>query len=108
MLRVIEINIPNEDEHTMNPAHSGYYFASSHGIAASGRHSLWDLGFFLAHHVLATVVTALGANGVINMPCAAVRALSDGRSHSHVVGAALSGTSLRLSSFRMCHFLVVI
>ena len=66
-----------------------------------------DLGFLLAHHVLAAVVTALGANGVINMPCSAVRALSDGRGHSHVVGAALSGTSLRLSSFRMCHFLVV-
>ena len=107
MLRVIEINIPNEDEHTEAPAHSGYSFASSHGVVANWRHSHWDLGF-LAHHVLATVVTALGANGVINMPCSAVRALSDGRSHSHVVGAALSGTSLRLSSFRMCHFLVVI
>jgi hypothetical protein len=67
-----------------------------------------DLGFLLAHHVLAAVVTALGANGVINMPCTTVRALSDGRGHSHIVGAALSGTSLRLSSFRMCHFLVII
>ena len=67
-----------------------------------------DLSFLLAHHVLATVVAALGAYGVINMPCTTVRALSDGRSHSHVVGAALSGTSLGLSSFRMCHFLVVI
>ena len=67
-----------------------------------------DLGFLLAHHILATVVTALGAYGVINMPCAAVRALCDGRSHSHVVGAALCGTSLGLSSFRMCHFLVVL
>jgi hypothetical protein len=66
-----------------------------------------DLGFLLAHHVLAAVVTALGAYGVINMPCSTVRALSDGRGHSHIVGAALSGTSLRLSSFRMCHFLVV-
>ena len=67
-----------------------------------------DLGFLLVHHVLPTVLAALGAYGVINMPCATVRALSDGRSHSHIVGAALSGTSLRLSSFRMCHFLVVI
>ena len=67
-----------------------------------------DLGLFLAHHVLATVVTALRAYGVINVPCTTVRALSDGGSHSHVVGAALSGTSLRLSSFSMCHFLVVI
>ena len=104
----IEINIPNEDEHMMNPAHSGYYDASSHGIAARSGINTWDLGLLFAHHVLAAVVTALRANGVINMPCAAVRALSDGRSHSHVVGAALSGTSLRLSSFRMCHFLVVI
>ena len=64
-----------------------------------------DLGFLLVHHVLATVVTALGAYGVINVPCTTVGALSDGRSHSHIVGAALSGTSLRLSSFRMCHFL---
>ena len=80
----------------------------SHDVACRLPQHARDLGFLLAHHILATVVTALGAYGVINMPCAAVRALSDGRSHSHVVGAALSGTSLRLSSFRMCHFLVVI
>ena len=90
-------------------AHSGYLvrlkpLEPSRQTLAAG----CDLGFLLAHHILAAVVTALGANGVINMPCTTVRALSDGRSHSHIVGAALSGTSLRLSSFRMCHFLVVI
>ena len=89
-------------------AHSGYLvwlkpLEPSRQMLAAG----CDLGFLLAHHVLAAVVTALGAYSVINMPCSTVRALSDGRSHSHIVGAALCGTSLRLSSFRMCHFLVL-
>jgi hypothetical protein len=92
-----------------NSAHSGYHVCFNRYIgAANGAELHADLGFLIAHHILATVVTALGAYGVINMPCTTVGALSDGRSHSHIVGAALSGTSLRLSSFRMCHFLVVI
>ena len=93
----------------LDSAHSGYHVCFDRvvpSLAWPRPHD--DLGFFPVHHVLATVVTALGAYGVINMPCAAVGALSDGRSHSHVVGAALSGTGLGLSSFRMCHFLVVI
>jgi hypothetical protein len=93
-------------------AHSGYHVQLESHVAAATitDDAQWtrDLGFLLVHHVLATVVTALGAYGVINVPCTTVGALSDGRGHSHVVGAALSGTSLRLSSFRMCHFLVVI
>ena len=63
---------------------------------------------FLAHHVLATVVPALGAYGVINMPCTTVGALSDGGSYSHVMSATLGCASLRLSTFRMCHFYLII
>ena len=66
-------------------------------------HAMSD-GGFLAQHVLAAVVTALGANSVINMPCTAVGALSDGGNLCHVVRATLGGTGLRLSTFRMCHF----
>ena len=58
----------------------------------------------LSHDVLAAIVTTFGANGVIHMPCSAVRALSDGGCYSHVVRATLGGTSLGLSTFRMCHF----
>ena len=57
----------------------------------------------LANHVLAAIVATLGANRVINMPCAAVAALRDGGSNSHVVGATLGRTGLGLSTFRMCH-----
>ena len=91
-----------------NSAHSGYHVRFNRYMRCRSAVLHADLGFLIAHHILATVVTALGAYGVINMPCTTVGALSDGRSHSHIVGAALSGTSLRLSSFRMCHFLVVI
>ena len=89
----------------LNPAHSGYIILLESHVALVQRTR--DLGFLLAHHIFTTVVSALGTYSVINMPCATVGALCDGWSHSHVMGAALSGTSLRLSSFRMCHFLVI-
>ena len=61
----------------------------------------------IVKHLLATVVTALGAYGVINMPCAAVAATGDSWCNSHVVSSSLGCAGLRLSTFRMCHFFVI-
>ena len=56
---------------------------------------------------LATIVAASGAYSVVDVECTAVAALSERRSYSSIMGATLEGTSLRLSSFRMCHCCIV-
>ena len=51
-------------------------------------------GSLIVKHLLATVVTALGAYSVIHMPCAAVAATGDSGSHSHVVSSSRGCASL--------------
>ena len=45
-------------------------------------------------HLLAAIVSTLGAYSVINMPCAAVAAACDGWSNSLVVSSSLGCASL--------------
>ena len=54
--------------------------------------------------LLATIVATFATHGVVDVPCAAVGADSDGRSYSFVVCATLCGAGLGLFSFRMCHW----
>ena len=93
-----KVNIPNEIEQNLrfSPFRISRCALKSlcEPTAIAGVVTVADLGFLLVHHVPATVVTALGTYGVINMPCATVAALSDGRSHGHIMGAALCGTGL--------------
>ncbi len=57
----------------------------------------------LFDHQTATVVSAFAADGVIDVPCATVGAMSDCRHLSLVVSTALRSACLRLFAFRMCH-----
>ena len=52
----------------------------------------------------AAVVAAFAANGVVDVPVAAVGAKSQCGFYSLVVGATLCGAGFGLSAFRMCHF----
>lgn len=56
---------------------------------------------------LTTIVATRWANSVVKVESTAVAALSERRSYSSIMGATLEGTSLRLSSFRMCHCCIV-
>jgi hypothetical protein len=70
-----EIQYPKWMNKVKDSAHSGYLVLVDHmslPVTAMIGQQSWDLGLFLAHHILATVVTALRAYGVINMPCATV------------------------------------
>ena len=53
---------------------------------------------------LATIVSASGAYGVVDVVGTAVGAYGERGCYGLVMGTTFSGTSLRLSSFRMCHF----
>jgi len=55
---------------------------------------------------LATVVTTCGTYCVVNIVSTAVRANCQCWSHCLIVCSSFKCTSLRLSSFRMCHFLI--
>ena len=61
--------------------------------------------FFFYDGQFPAIVSASGANGVIDMPCAAVGAYSQCGGYSLIVGSAFEGSRFGLSSFRMCHFL---
>ena len=52
---------------------------------------------------LATIVATRGAYSVVDVISTTVRAYCQCGSYSLVMGTTLSGTSVRLSSFRMCH-----
>ena len=58
------------------------------------------------HGQLAAVVAARGAYGVIDVVGATVGAYGERGSYCLVMRSALERTSLRLSSFRMCHVLI--
>ena len=68
--------------------------------------TLLSLG--LLDHEFATIVAAFAANGVVDMPCAAVGADCESGDESFVVCAAFCRTGVRLSAFRMCHFCIVL
>lgn len=53
--------------------------------------------------LLAAVVTALAANGVVDVPCTAVGAKSQSGSNCLVVCTTLCSAGLGLLAFRMCH-----
>lgn len=59
--------------------------------------------FVLDDSELATIVTAGGAYGVIDVESTAVGALGERGSYGLVMSATLEGAGLGLSSFRMCH-----
>lgn len=63
--------------------------------------------FVLDDCELAAIVAASGANRVVDVESTAVGALGERGSYGLVMGATLEGTSLRLSSFRMCHCCIV-
>jgi hypothetical protein len=48
----------------------------------------------IVKYLLATIITAFGANSVINMPCAAVAATGNSWSYSQVVSSSLGCASL--------------
>lgn len=52
----------------------------------------------------AAVVTAFGANGVVNVRSTAIRANGQCRRNGYVVRAAFGSSLFRMFSFRMCHF----
>ena len=62
---------------------------------------------FLLDSNLAAIVTACRAYCVINVELAAVRAYCQCRSYSLIMSSSLEGSSLGLSSFRMCHFVLI-
>ena len=66
------------------------------------------LGNFLLDGELTAVVATSGAYGVVDVPCAAVGADSERGGYGLVVRSALEGSRLGLSSFRMCHFSVIV
>lgn len=66
------------------------------------------LSFSLLDHEFAAIVTAFAANGVVDVPCTAVRADCKCGDESFVVCAAFRRTGVRLSAFRMCHFCIVL
>ena len=63
----------------------------------------YRLCFFLDSN-LTTIVTASGANGMIDMELATVGAYCQCGSYSLIMSSSLQCSSLGLSSFRMCHF----
>ena len=60
-------------------------------------------GFVFYDCLLATVVTAFTAYGVVDVPCTAVGAKCKGGGYSLVVCTTLGGAGLGLLAFRMCH-----
>ncbi len=54
----------------------------------------------------ASVITALTAYCVVNVPCSTVRADCKCRSNCLIVGPSFRSSGLRLPSFRMCHFVL--
>ena len=72
-------------------------------------HELLGLSFLsLLDSQLATIVTAARAYGVVDVVCATVRADSQSRHLSFVMRTTFRLSSVRLSSFRMCHSLFTI
>lgn len=61
------------------------------------------LGCFLHDSNLTTIVAARGANRVVNVVSATGGAYCQRGSDGSVMSSSLQGTSLRLSSFWMCH-----
>ena len=65
-------------------------------------------GYFLLDGQFTAIITTSRAYGVVDVPCSAVRADSQRRSYSLIVGSAFERSRLGLSSFRMCHFSVIV
>ena len=63
-------------------------------------------GCFLDYCQLASVITALTAYCVIDVPCSAVRADCQCRCYCLIVSPSFRSSCLRLPSFRMCHFVL--
>ena len=63
---------------------------------------------FFADCQLASVVSTGAAYGVVNMPLTAIGANSERRSYCLVMGSSLCSSCVRLSSFRMCHFYLIL
>ena len=72
------------------------------------RFSIFGLlgGCFLDYCQLASVITALTAYCVIDVPCSAVRADCQCRSYCLIVSPSFRSSCLGLPSFRMCHFVL--
>jgi hypothetical protein len=62
-----------------------------------------DLSFFLLDCYLATIVSASGTYGVVDVEFAAVGAYCQCGSYGLVMSTTLKSACLGLSSFRMCH-----
>jgi len=74
------------------------------GLAVDKRTTIVGLSLLsLLDSQFATIVTAARAYGVVNVVCATVRADSQCRHLSFVMCTTFRLTSVRLSSFRMCH-----
>ena len=65
------------------------------------------LGNSLLNGEFTSVVAAAGAYSVIYIPLTAVGALSECGGNCLIVSSTLESSGLRLSSFRMCHFVVI-
>ena len=63
-------------------------------------------GCFLDYCQLASVITALTAYCVIDVPCSAVRADCKCRCYCLIVSPSFRSSCLGLPSFRMCHFVL--
>ena len=63
-------------------------------------------GCFLDYCQLASVITALTAYCVIDVPCSAVRADCQCRCYCLIVSPSFRSSCLGLPSFRMCHFVL--
>lgn len=63
-------------------------------------------GCFLDYCQLASVITALTAYCVIDVPCSAVRADGQCRCYCLIVSPSFRSSCLGLPSFRMCHFVL--
>ena len=65
------------------------------------------LRYFLFHDCqLASVVSASGANSMINVPCTAVGANCQRGGNGFIMSSALERSRFGLSSFRMCHLII--
>ena len=65
-----------------------------------------SLCFSLFDSKFTAIVTTFSTNCVINVGCATVRANCQCRQYCYIMCTTLSGSGVRLSSFRMCHIIV--
>ena len=78
------------------------FFVSDEG------YSVFLFGYFLLNGQFTAIIATAGAYRVVDVPCTAVGADSQSGGYSLIMRSALECSRLGLSSFRMCHFSVIV